>query len=386
MRRKVMKMVMSGADRLETVDGILRQGRVGLMTNPTGMNREFRPTIDLLKEKYQLTALFAVEHGIRGNVQAGEEISAYEDPATGLTVWPVYGGNHRLTAEMLDQFDVLCFDIQDVGARFYTYLYALSFAMEECARAGKAVVVLDRINPLGGEKIQGTVLDPAFASYVGMYPIPTRYGMTIGEYARWAKDYLKLDSLRLEVAPLSGWRRDMMPWEAELPWAAPSPNCPSFHSAFAYIGACIFEGTNLSEGRGTTMPFEYIGAPWADGERLAEAMSGEETPGIHFRPVWFTPTFSKHCGELCSGVQMHIMDPRGADPVAAALKLLDRVREMWHDRLEWVSWTTESYTIDKILGTDRYRRGNADARTFLDSFAEEREAFRKQREPFLLYE
>jgi len=286
---------------------------------------------------------------------------------------------------MLDQFDVLCFDIQDVGARFYTYLYALSFAMEACAEAGKPVVVLDRINPLGGELIQGTVLDPAFSSYVGMYPMPTRYGLTIGEYARWVRHYLGLEQLELEIAPLSGWKRSMMPWETNLPWVAPSPNCPSFHSAFAYIGTCIFEGTNLSEGRGTTMPFEYIGAPWLDPERICRRMAEKNTPGIRFRPVWFTPTFSKHCGELCAGVQMHIPEPGTADPVAAALMLLDTVREMYPNRLEWVSWTETNYMIDKLLGTDSYRRGKTDGVSLLEEHAAAREAFRKEREPFLLY-
>ncbi|MBQ9251241.1 MAG: DUF1343 domain-containing protein [Clostridia bacterium] len=380
------KGVLSGVDRLETVASVLRQGRVGLMTNATGISRDFRSTIEILHQQFDLTALFAVEHGIRGNIQAGEAIGVYQDEATGLNVWPVYGGNHRLTPEMLEQFDIFCFDIQDVGARFYTYLYALSFAMEECAKAGKPVVVLDRINPLGGELIQGTVLDPAFASYVGMYPLPTRYGLTIGEYARWVKKHLRLDSLELHIAPLAGWRRGMMPWEAALPWVAPSPNCPSFHSAFAYIGSCIFEGTNVSEGRGTTLPFEYIGAPWIDGDRLARRMGEKETTGIHFRPAWFTPTFSKHAGQLCAGVQMHVLNPESADPVAAALMLLDGIRELYPEKLEWVSWTTESYTIDKLLGTDQYRRGTMDAARFLDRFAEGRERFRRQREPFLLYE
>ena len=381
-----MNMVLSGADRLETVHCALRRGRVGLMTNQTGIGRDFRPTIDLIREKYNLTALFAVEHGIRGSVQAGEKIEPCTDPATGLTVWPVYGGNHRLTEEMLAQFDVFCFDIQDVGARFYTYIYALSFALEECARAGKPAVVLDRINPLGGELIQGTVLDPAFASYVGMYPLPTRYGMTVGEYARWVRDWLKLDRLELSVAPLSGWRRTMLPWEAGLPWPAPSPNCPTFHSAFAYIGTCIFEGTNVSEGRGTTLPFEYIGAPWIDADALAARLARRKTPGIRFRPVWFVPTFSKHCGETCAGVQMHVTEPERADPTAAALVLMDEIRDMYPGNLEWISMSAGSYTIDKLLGTDLYRRGVVDGTSLLEKHAAGREKFRKEREAYLLYE
>ena len=178
----------------------------------------------------------------------------------------------------------------------------------------------------------------------------------------------------------------MRPEETGLPWAAPSPNCATFHCARAYVGTCVFEGTNLSEGRGTTLPFEYIGAPWLDGEELARRMREKETPGIRFRPVWFTPTFSKHAGTLCSGVQMHIPEPETADPVLGALTLLDTVREMHPDRFEWVKWTTERYTIDGLLGTDRYRRGSLDAKRFLESFREQREAFRREREPFLMYE
>ncbi len=380
------QQVLSGIDRMETVRGILGSGRLGLMTNQTGISRGFRPTIDLLRERFSLTALFAVEHGIRGSIQAGEKVGPATDPRSGLTVWPVYGGTHRLTPEMLEQFDVFCFDMQDVGARFYTYLYALSFAMEECAKAGKPVVVFDRINPLGGEKIQGTVLEKPFASYVGMYPLPTRYGMTIGEYALWVKDYLRLDSLELYVAELDGWRRGMKPEETGLPWPAPSPNCPTFHRAGAYTGTCDFAGPNVSEGRGTTMPFEYIGAPWIDAEALADSLQETDLNGLYFRPVWFTPTFSKHSGERCAGVQMHITDPEAADPVLGALTLLDRLREMYPRELEWRGSEAGGYSIDLLLGTDRYRRGQEDAKTFLNSFRAAREEFRRNREKFLLYE
>jgi len=378
--------VYAGMDRITTVDSLLRSGRLGLMTNQTGLTRDFRSSVDVLREKYALTALFAVEHGIRGAIQAGEAVGTERDPGSGLPVYSVYGGTHRLTAEMIETFDIFCFDMQDVGARFYTYLYALSLAMEECWKAGKPVVVFDRINPLGGETVQGTVLDTKFSSYVGLYPLPTRYGLTIGEYAGWVKDYLGLDGLELRIAKLDGWRRDMVPEETGLPWPAPSPNCPTFHCALAYVGTCIFEGTNLSEGRGTTMPFEYIGAPWIDGERLAAALAGRETPGVHFRPHWFTPCASKHCGVPCGGVQMHILDPRRADPVAAALTLLDTVREMYPEKLEWISLSPGSHTIDLLLGTDDYRTGRLDGKGLLAAHAEGRERFRKERTRWMLYE
>ena len=297
-----MHTVLSGLDGLDAIEKQLKGKRIGLMTNQTGIDSRFRSAIDLIHAKYRMTALFAVEHGIRGNVQAGEDYETQPDPDTGVPVYAVYGKTHRLTAEMLDAFDVLIFDMQDVGARFYTYLYALSFAMEECAKAGKPVVVLDRVNPLGGERIEGPVLDERFASYVGMYALPTRYGLTIGEYAKWVRRHLKLDSLDLTVVPLQGWHRQDYLDDLNMPWAAPSPNCATFHAALCYIGTCIFEGTNLSEGRGTTLPFEYIGAPWIDAPKLSKRMEKRKLPGLYFRPVYFTPTFSKFAGQPCAGV------------------------------------------------------------------------------------
>jgi uncharacterized protein YbbC (DUF1343 family) len=378
--------VLSGIDRVETVDTLLSSGRLGLLTNPSGLTRSLCPTVDVLHRKYRLTALFAAEHGIRGNIEAGEAFSAMQDPATGLPVFPLYGKTKVLTEKMLETFDIFCFDMQDVGARFYTFLYALSLNMEACCRAGKPVVVFDRINPLGGEKIQGTVLDPRFSSYVGLYPLPTRYGLTVGEYARWVKYHLGLENLELHVVPLEGWRRGMRPEEADLPWPAPSPNCPTFHSALAYVGTCIFEGTNLSEGRGTCMPFEYIGAPWIDADRLATAAESRAVPGIRFRPHWFTPCASWYAGEPCAGVQVHLTDPAAADPVAGALALLDSVRELYPEKLEWVANTPERYMIDLLLGTDDYRLGRMDGPALLSAHGEARRRFAKERQPFLLYD
>lgn len=378
--------VLSGIDRVETVDTLLSSGRLGLLTNPSGLTRSLCPTADVLHRKYRLTALFAAEHGIRGNIEAGEAFSAMQDPATGLPVFPLYGKTKVLTEEMLNTFDIFCFDMQDVGARFYTFLYALSLNMEACCRAGKPVVVFDRINPLGGEKIQGTVLDPRFSSYVGLYPLPTRYGLTVGEYARWVKYHLGLENLELHVVPLEGWRRGMRPEEADLPWPAPSPNCPTFHSARAYVGTCIFEGTNLSEGRGTCMPFEYIGAPWIDADRLAAAAESRAVPGIRFRPHWFTPCASWYAGEACAGVQVHLTDPAAADPVAGALALLDSVRELYPEKLEWVANTPGRYMIDLLLGTDDYRLGRMDGPALLSAHGEARRRFAKERQHILLYD
>ena len=382
-----MHTILSGIDQLDSIEKLLRGKRVGLMTNQTGIDRHFRSTADLLHARFRLTALFAVEHGIRGNIQAGEHYDVQPDPATGVPVYAVYGATHRLTEEMLSAFDVFCFDMQDVGARFYTYLYALSFAMEECARAGKPVIVLDRVNPLGGEAVEGTVLDERFASYVGMYALPTRYGLTIGEYARWVKHHLGLHDLDLTVVPLAGWKRQYSLDDLSLPWVAPSPNCATLHAALCYIGTCVFEGTNLSEGRGTTLPFEYIGAPWVDAPALEKRMEKRALPGLHFRAAYFTPTFSKYAQQPCQGVQVHITHRKKARLVEGALALLDEIRALHPQQVEWLTMDGgKSFSIDKLLGTDAYRLGVHDGPSLMAAHAPQREAFVESRRPFLLYE
>lgn len=378
--------VLSGADRLETVDSLLRGKRVGLMTNPTGINHDFISTIDLIHQRYHLTALYAVEHGIRGDAQAGAKIDdTMIDPATGVTVYSAYGANDHFTEEMLAAFDVLVFDIQDVGARFYTYLYSLAYAMEACARAHKPMVVLDRVNPLGGVKRTGTILDERFTSFVGGYALPTQYGLTIGEYARYVRDYLALD-VELTVVPLSGWKRGMYLDDTDLPWVAPSPNCADLATALCYIGTCIFEGTNCSEGRGTTQPFQVIGAPFINNEALAERMNAMTLPGVHFRPTCFVPTFSKHEGVLCRGVQLHITDREACDVFAAGLLLLDTIRAMYPDEFEFIHWGNEErYAFDKLLGTDAYRTGEVSAQELIAQSKEPVRQFGERVRKYLLY-
>lgn len=377
--------VYSGADRLAEADAVIGGRRVGLMTNPTGVDHELRSTADLLRERCRLTALFAVEHGIRGEVQAGQAVDSYTDPETGIPVFSAYGKNSRFSREMLDAFDVLVFDIQDVGARFYSYLYSLSYAMEACCAAGKKMIVLDRINPLGGVRRTGLILEPALNSFVGGHELLTQYGMTIGEYALYVKDYLNL-TLDLTVIPLRGWERWMRLDDTNLPWVLPSPNCPDLEAALCYPGTCIFEGTNCSEGRGTTIPFRAIGAPWLNAGELEDRMKELDTPGIRFRRMSFRPTFSKHAGELCHGVQMHITDREKCDVFAAGLLLLDTIRKLSGDRFEFIRWPgDERYPFDKLLGTEDYRTGKADVRQLVARSAGEREAFSEKIEKYLLY-
>ena len=378
--------VLSGLDGISRFDDLLQGKRVGLMTNPTGIDHRLRSSIDILNERYRLSALFGCEHGVRGDAQAGDHIDTYADAQTGVTVYSVYGKSDRMTKEMLDTFDVLVFDIQDVGARFYTYLYSLSYAMEECAKAGKTVLVLDRINPIGGIKRGGTILDLRFRSFVGDYELPTQTGLTIGEYARYIRHYLKLD-LDLHVAPLTGWSRGMYLDDTDLPWVAPSPNCQSLATALVYIGTCVFEGVNVSEGRGTTQPFELIGSPWINAAALEKRMAALDMPGLHFRRASFKPTFSKYQNELCHGVQVHITDREKADVFLSGLKLLEMIRDMYPEKLEYLSWgESRIHSLDKLLGTDAFRAGRLTADEVSRTYAPGVAAFSEAVKPFLLYQ
>ncbi len=377
--------VFSGIDNIDIVHEKLQGKRIGLMTNPTGVDHDLRSTIDIIHERYHLTALYAVEHGIRGEAQAGAKVGTTVDPSTGVTVFSAYGKNDHFNEEMLDAFDAFVFDMQEVGARFYTYLYSLSYAMEACAKAGKPIVVLDRINPIGGIKRGGTVLDLAFRSFVGDHELPTQYGMTIGEYAHYVKAHLKLN-VDLTVVPLTGWHREFYLDDTDIPWVAPSPNCPDLAAALCFVGTCIFEGTNLSEGRGTTQPFQVIGAPWIDGEKLEKKMNGLGLPGVRYRRASFCPTFSKHQGEVCHGVQMHVVDRAGYDAFTDGILLMDTVREMYPDQFSFIRWgEAEIYALDKLLGTDAYRTGKLSALDMIKFYAEPVRDFGEKIRPYLLY-
>ncbi len=377
--------VLSGVDQLPAFLPSLRGCRVGLMTNPTGIDHQFRSTIDLVFREGCLSALFAVEHGIRGMQQAGDAVGNTTDPVTNVTVYSAYGTASHFTEEMLNAFDTLIFDMQDVGARFYTYLYSLSYAMIACARAGKRIIVLDRVNPLGGEKRSGTILDSAFASFVGNYELPTQYGLTIGEYARYVKWYLNLN-LDMTILPLRGWKRSMLLSDTDLPWVAPSPNCPDLAAALCYTGTCIFEGSNISEGRGTTQPFQLVGAPFLNANLLADRMNALNLEGIHFRPAAFVPTFSKYQGEVCHGVQMHITDPLVCDTFAGGLLLMDEIRRQAGNAFSFLRWNQDpKYAIDKLMGTDVYRTGKKSAMEVIEEGRAGIRKFSQTVQPCLLY-
>src|SRR5437899_5961057 len=340
--------------------GLLRGRRFGLLAHQASVDARLRHAVTLLRDVRgaRLAALFAPEHGLWGAAQDHAAIASTRDPATGLPVTSLYGGRRIPTAAMLRGLDVLVIDLQDVGSRYYTFQWTMALAMQACARAGVRVLVLDRPNPLGGEIVEGNVPDPAFASFVGLYPLAARPGLTLGELARYLNRQHGL-GCALDVVTMRGWRRRML-WEAtELPWVAPSPNMPTPDTARVYPGGCLIEGTNLSEGRGTTRPFELLGAPFLDGRRLARALARRGLPGVTFRAAAFQPAFHKYRGQLCHGVQLHVTDTARFKPFATYLAVIVEARRqsrLFRWRRPPYEFERTRLPIDLLCGGDGIRR------------------------------
>lgn len=353
--KKAKQKVLCGADVVSR-DGFDFEGRCGLITNHTGVLRDLSSTIDMLKEKCNLVALFGPEHGVRGDFQAGEDVSSYTDRKTGLSVYSLFSDNTEESEKALASLDTVIFDIQDVGARFYTYAYTMTDAMKLCAENGMKFVVLDRPNPIGGLKAEGTLLDRRFSSFVGRFPTPTRCALTIGEFALMMNEKESI-GCDLTVIPMEGWKRDMYFDDTDLCFIQPSPNIPTVDTAFAYIGTCLFEETNLSEGRGTTKPFEMIGAPWLDSKAVIEAVGTQN--GVILRECSFTPTFSDHKDTFCYGIQLHVTDREVFSPFAVGIRLLDAIKKT-HTEL------VIEPDIAKLLGNDEIFNCNFDAEKFIE--------------------
>ncbi len=325
----------------------LRDHSVGLLCHPASVNRDLRHAASLLVDAgVDLRCLLGPQHGLRGETQDNMiEWEGFRDPVTGLPVHSLYGKHRKPTPDMLRDIDTLVVDLQDVGARYYTFAWTLLYCLEACAEAGKRVVVLDRPNPLGGDR-EGNILDMGWRSFVGMAPIPMRHGLTIGEMALCFRDLFDL-LLELEVVRMDGWRPGLWFDQTGLPWVMPSPNMPSLETALVYPGMCLLEGTELSEGRGTTRPFEICGAPYVDPDRLAAAMDSHRLTGCVFRPLHFEPTFQKHAGVLCGGVQIHVTDRDVFRPVQTAVALLTTIRRLWPDDFRWKQPPYE-YELDRM--------------------------------------
>ena len=357
-----MRVVESGLEvLLHRRRRLVRGRRVGLLAHQASVDRRYEHAVTLIADLpgSRLVRLFAPEHGLWGAAQDHAKIHGDRDPATGLAVESLYGPRRVPTPAMLRGLDLLIVDLQDVGARYYTFVWTMALAMGACARVGVPVLVLDRPNPLGGVSVEGNVPDARFASFVGLYPLPARHGMTIGELAHHLNREYRL-GCQLTVVAMRGWRRSML-WEnTGLPWVAPSPNMPTPDTARVYPGGCLLEATNLSEGRGTTRPFEWVGAPFLDAHRYAAHLEARRLPGVRFRPARFIPTFHKWAGRLCGGVQIHVSDRDRFKPFLTGLALVASARRLAPRQFAWrkppYEFERRRLPIDILCGTDTIRK------------------------------
>ncbi|TFH24750.1 MAG: DUF1343 domain-containing protein [Myxococcales bacterium] len=365
----------TGLERLlDDPQRFLTGARVGLVANPTAVDHRLRHAIDLLHAHpdIDLRRLFGPEHGVRGAAQDMVEVGAGRDAVSGLPEVSLYGETFDSlspTVEQLDGLDALVFDVQDVGARYYTYAATMALSMRVARRAGVKMIVLDRPNPIGGEQVEGGGLDAGLENFCALYPVPQRHAMTVGELARLYNDSFGIDC-ELEVVACEGWRRGQYFEETGLPWVMPSPNMPSVDTAVVYPGMCLIEGTNLSEGRGTTRPFELVGAPFVDGRALGEELERHSLPGLTLRPCTIEPMFQKHGGKSCGAVQLHVTDRHAFDSYRTGLAVLVAVRTLWPDDF---AWRTEPYefrddvpAIDLLTGKRAVREA-IDAGADLDA-------------------
>lgn len=389
---------------------LIRGKKAGLITNPTGVDRRLGSVVDLFRENpaVELVALYGPEHGARGNAQAGEYVPFYIDDKYKIPVFSLYGQSLKPDPGMLrniDEYmrsfdtskagkipegsmikdiDVLVFDIQDVGTRIYTYAATMAYAMQACAESDIEFVVLDRPNPVNGVDMEGPVLEyPEFSSFIGLYPIPMRHGMTVGELAGMFNGRFLEKKAKLTVIPMEGWQRTMWYDETSLPWVIPSPNMPTLDTAIVYPGQVLLEGTNISEGRGTAKPFEVFGAPWIDGYELSRKLNGLGLPGVRFREAWFTPMFSKFANEQCGGAQVHVIDRKAFRALETTLWIIKTIRDMYPD-----AFAFHPDYFDKAMGTAKVREAlekGRSVREIVAGFEAGLKTFAAERQPYLLY-
>lgn len=388
------KKIRLGLERLLSEPGkYTGTGRVGLICNQATVDHSYRHAADLFHENgsIDLRALFGPQHGIRGDVQDNMvETSHGTDRRTGLPVHSLYSDTRRPTGEMLSEIDTLVFDLQDIGGRVYTFIYTMAYAMEACARLGKRFVVCDRPNPINGKDVEGALLEKGHESFVGEFPIPMRHGMTNGELALYFRDEMGLDC-DLTIVPMEGWERDLYLDETDAPWVIPSPNMPWVETAVVFPGTVFFEGTQVSEGRGTTRPFEFVGAPYVDPHEYASALDELGLEGVVFRPTHFMPTFQKHAGTSCGGVFLHVTDRAAFRPVRTGIAMVRTVRDLYPEEFDWKSppyeYEYERNPFDVIAGTKKLRR-SIEAGETLDRICDwekDLETFSEVRGKYLLY-
>ena len=409
-QNQTKKIILGCENFLSDYLELVTRKRVGLITNQTGVDSQLNSLIDLFHENpyIDLVALYGPEHGVYGNAQAGEYIPFHTDEKYGLPVHSLYGQTMKsdtsrlkdiddsmrsfdtvadgkfLEDSMIKGVDVMIFDIQDIGTRIYTYVATMAYCMRACAENEIAFIVLDRPNPINGKVTEGPVLDyPEFSSFVGLYPIPVRHGMTIGELAQLFNDRFLSKKVNLTVIPMRGWIRSMWYDQTGLPWIFPSPNIPTLQTATVYPGQVFLEGTNISEGRGTTKPFELFGAPWIKGEKLVQKLNEINLPGVKFRETWFSPHFSKFRAKLCGGAQIHVVDRTVFQPFVTTVHIIQTVQEMYPRKFQF-----HPHYFDMIVGSSFLRKkieNGSPADEIIRDCSSQIEDFTDQRRPYLLY-
>jgi len=382
------KPVATGLDNIGEYKQLFDAKRVGIITNHTAYSSSVQYIVDVFHgiDGARITALFSPEHGIDGAQEAGEAVEGQTDTRYNLPVYSLYGKTNKPTAEMLKNIDVLVFDIQDIGARFYTYISTMSLAMEAAAEYGKRFVVLDRPNPINGLKVEGNILEPEFTSFVGMHPVPVRHGMTVGELAAmfnqqgWLRNGIRAD---LVVVRMKGWRRRMWYDQTGLTFIKPSPNIPDLQTATVYPGLCLLEGTNVSEGRGTEMPFRQFGAPWIDSKSLAVRLNRLNLPGLRFEPTDFTPTSSKYQGQKCHGAKVVITNRELLEPYYSGIMIVNELFRMYPEALRW-----NAEHFDHLCGTSSVRQAitvQSSLEELKKSWQPELKSFLDVRKKYLMY-
>ncbi|WP_462410908.1 exo-beta-N-acetylmuramidase NamZ family protein [Neobacillus sp. Marseille-QA0830] len=375
---------------LEDRNELIKGKRFGLITNPTGVDQQLHSIVDRLYHHpdVQLTALFGPEHGVRGTAPAGTHVKSYTDEKTGVPVYSLYGATKKPTPEMLANVDVLLFDIQDVGARFYTYIYTMALAMEAAKENHIPIIVLDRPNPINGTDVEGPIMEQKYTYFVGEYPIPVRHGMTVGELARMFNKEFEIGA-DLTVVKMEGWKRSMIYDDTPLPFLKPSPNIPTLDAAICYPGTGLIEGTNVSEGRGTPRPFEWIGAPFINKDNLAAKLNSYHLAGVTFQAASFIPATSKHMNQLSHGVQIHITNRESFKPFETGLYLVKTIHDMYPENFRFLAPSSAGTSFfDQLVGSGSIRAGIEAGKSIEEMKKEWQPAldkFMKVRERYLLY-
>ena len=382
-----------GSSRL-LASGRLKGRRVGIVSNPASVDAGFRHIVDLLLAVPDVTvgAIFGPQHGFRSDVQDNMiETPHGNDCQRRVPVYSLYSDTREPTAEMLSGIDALVIDLQDIGARIYTYIYTMANCLRACAKHGVEVIVCDRPNTIGGRDVEGPMLVPGYESFVGQFPIPMRHGMTIGELARFFNEHFKITA-PLEVVGMEGWSREIYGDATGLPFVMPSPNMPTLDTAIVYPGTVLFEGTMASEARGTTRPFELVGAPWVEAEKFAASMNARQLPGVHFRAAVFEPTFQKHAKTTCGGCQIHVLDRQAFKPVLTGVALIDQIRAAGPSDFAWrrppYEYEHDKEPIDILAGSSALRtaiEAGAHAEDLAPVWAREMQPFLEMRQHYLKY-